>query len=218
MDEREAQEEWLRYSAEANYRIMQIQTERSRLRLAYVQDLYPNTLPAKVAFQEALAVAGVTFLFLVLPIFGLMWLDQLDGFDDPRSVWLTYAAGLVVLGIVQAARAYQAAKAHYAAIQLTCERFNTEGWPPLTAIEEAAHRDTTPQRLLEIAKSASSDVLIVVGENPNLPPAGLDLLAQHPDPLVRLRAAWHPNTPSGARERLVDDPEEGVRDAARTLS
>ena len=61
MDEREAQEEWLRYSAETNYRIRQIQTERSRLRLAYVQDLYPNTLPAKAAFQETLAVAGVTF-------------------------------------------------------------------------------------------------------------------------------------------------------------
>lgn len=32
----------------------------------------------------------------------------------------------------------------------------------LTAIEEAAHRDTTPQRLLELANSTSSDVLIVV--------------------------------------------------------
>lgn len=214
MDDREAEAEFRRYSAEVDYRIHQIQTDRAKRRLAYVQDLYPNTLTAKAAFQEALAVAGVAFVLLVLPIFGLMWLYEDDGFDDPRWVWLAYAAGLIVLGVVQCSRSYQAAKAQFDVIQRTWARFNADGWPPLTETEEAAHRDTTPERLLELANSTDPDVLIVVGENQNLPAAGLNRLAQHPDALVRLRAAWHPNTSSATRQRLLADPDEGVRDAA----
>lgn len=218
MDHREAEAEFRRYSAEVDYRVHQIQADRAERRLDYVQGLYPNTLPAKVAFQEALAVAGVTFLFLVLPILGLMWLDEEDGFDDPRWVWLAYAAGLIVLGVVQCSRAYQATKAQFDVIQRTWAHFNANGWPPLVETEEAAHKGTPPERLLELANSTDLDVLIVVGENQNLPPAGLNQLAQHPDPLVRLRAAWHPNTPTTTRQRLLDDPDEGVRGAAREYS
>ena len=215
MDDREAEEEFRQYSTEVDYRVYQIQADRTARRLAYVQGLYPNTLPTKVAFQEALAVAGVTFLFLVLPLLGLVWLDEEDGLDDPRWVWLAYAAGLVVVGIVQCSRAYQAAKAQYDVIQRTWARFNVDGWPPLTEIEQAGHRDTTPQRLLELANSTSIDVLTVVGENPNLAPAGLDLLSRHPDVSVRLRAAWSTRTPRSAVEQLLGDPDERVREAAR---
>lgn len=147
MDDREAEAEFRRYSAEVDYRVYQIQADRTARRLAYVEGLYPNTLPTKVAFQEALAIAGVTFLFLVLPVLGLMWLDQPDGFDDPQWVWITYVAGLVVVGIVQCSKAYQAARAQFDVIQRTWARFNADGWPLLTEIEQAAHKDTTPEPL-----------------------------------------------------------------------
>lgn len=163
MDDREAEAEFRRYSAEVDYRIHQIQTDRTERRLAYVQALYPNTLTAKAAFQEAAGVAVVALLFLVLPGLGLMWLDQPDGFDDPPWVWITYAAGLVVVCIVQCSRAYQAARAQFDVIQRTWARFNADGWPPLTEIEQAAHKETTPERLLELANSTNLDVLIVVG-------------------------------------------------------
>lgn len=218
MDDGEAEAEFRRYSAEVDYRIHQIQTDRTERRLAYVQALYPNTLTAKAAFQEAAGVAVVALLFLVLPVLGLMWLDQPDGFDDPQWVWITYAAGVVVVGIVQCSRVYQAARAQFDVIQRTWARFNADGWPPLTEIEQAAHKETTPERLLELANSTNLDVLIVVGERPDLPAAGLELLAQHADRLVRLRAAWHPKTPTATRARLLDDPDDGVRDAARKHS
>lgn len=218
MDERAAEADTRGNFAELDYRIHRVEMERAQRRLAYVEGLCPNTLPGKVAFQETLVMALGALLILVLPVLGLMWLDQPDGLDGAGWVWLTYAAGLVSVGLVQCGRTYQAARAQQAAIQQTWVRFNADGWPPLTEMEEAAHRGTSLERLLELASTADFDVLIVVGENPNVPPAALELFAEHADPLVRLRAAWHPNTPSGARERLLDDPDEGVRDAARTHS
>lgn len=215
MDDRKAEAEFRRYSVEVDYRIHQIQADRTERRLAYVRDLYPNTLPTKAAFQEAFVVAAGVLTFLVLPVLGLMWLDQPDGLAGARWVWLAYAAGLVVVLLVQTGRTYQASRAHYDAIQRTWARFNNDGWPPLTEMEQAANRDTTLERLLELANCTDLDVLIAVGENPNLPAAGLEMLAQHADPLVRLRAAWHPNTSTSTRQRLLTDPDEDVRDATR---
>ena len=126
-----------------------------------------------------------------------------------------YLVWLIVVALVQGGRVHQANKDHLAVIQATWARLNADGWPPLTDVEEAAHRDTTPQRLLQLAHSTDLDVFICLGENPNLPPFGLEILARHPEPVVRLRAASSPRTPASVLQALQADPDEGVREAAK---
>lgn len=208
-----------RYFLALNRRIERMERHHDQLRLRYLEVMIPNPFPARAAVKETFLVVLFAAGLIVVPLLGIMWLDAPDGLGSVGEPLRIVGVGVAVLVIVQVVRVGQARSSHTAALRATWTWFNKHGWPPVTEVEEAGHRDTPPARLLELASSDDFDVLICVGENPRLPPQGLALLAAHPDSTVRLRPAWSSRTPLATLTTLTNDPDEGVAEAAtKTLN
>lgn len=212
MDE-DLQRSWL----ELNWRLEQARQKTYTERMTYLSEQCPNTFPARRAVIETLQVLGVLVVVLVLPIIGLTLLGG-PILDLATWVWVAIA-GVSAVFVFQWGRVYQAAKSRYLAMVSLSKNLDRAGWPALNEQQEAGHRDTKPERLMELAQSSDTWVLLALGENPNLPPAGLAILADHGDPSVRLRPAWAARTPRHVLEGLSNDSDEDVREAAlKTLA
>lgn len=184
-------------------------------RSRYAAELCPRLLPTSIAVYETLLITYIVSVMFVIPLLGFLWLSDQDNTEGWRLIALVGPATLLVAGLFQVGRVFQDRRCQAAAMRRTFLQMNESGWPPLADFEVAAHPDTSPDRLLELATSGDLRTLGRVGENPNAPPEALVILADSTWSVVRIHAARNSQVPKETLERLADDSDVGVREAAR---
>ena len=83
-------------------------------------------------------------------------------------------------------------------------------------LEEAQHPETTPERLVELARDTTPTVRYGVAQHPDTPASVLDELSRDESSLVRQGVAMNPNTSDSTIVLLTKDSDITTANAART--